>query len=95
MDREQQIKTISAPSWEKGLRTKVKEVLAGLNDLGVDASPVTFVVQDITVHMALASPRDVILEIAEGLYSLRLPVAWLTETAPAAPAVPAATSSRK
>jgi hypothetical protein len=79
MTREQQITIISAPAWETALRTKIKDVLAGLDKLGVNASPVTFLVQDITVHMALASPRDVIIEIAEGLYSLRLPIAWLTQ----------------
>jgi hypothetical protein len=78
VDRDQQIKIISAPAWETALRTKIKEVLAGLDELGVDASPVTFAVQNIAVHMAVASSRDVIIEIAEGLYSLRLPIAWLT-----------------
>jgi hypothetical protein len=78
MTRDEQIKIITAAAWEKALRAKVREVLAGLDELGVDASPVTFVVQGITVHMAGQPPHDVILEIAEGVYSLRLPVAWVT-----------------
>jgi hypothetical protein len=78
MTRDEQIKAISAPSWETELRAKARDVLAGLDQMGVNASPVTFAVQGITVHMARNSTSEVAIEIADGLYALRLPVAWLT-----------------
>lgn len=77
MDTAQQIATISAPAFETALRDKARETLATLDSLELQASPVTFTVSDIPVELRRGT-TNATLVIAGGMYSLRLPLAWLT-----------------
>jgi hypothetical protein len=59
------------------MRAKAKDVLATLNTLAVQASPITFTVQGIPVGFSWGA-ADAVFDIHSGIYTLRMPLAWVT-----------------
>lgn len=76
MDATQQ-QTIAAPTWETAMRAKAREAITTLQQIDVEASPISFDVNGIDVELAWGA-NDARLSIAGGGYQLRLPLAWLT-----------------
>jgi hypothetical protein len=68
---------VAQPAWETALRTKARDVLATLNTLAVQASPITFTVQGVRVGFSWGT-NDAVFDINDGMYTLRIPLPWVT-----------------
>lgn len=68
---------IAQPAWETAMRTKARDTVLALNTMAVQASPITFVVQGINVQFSWGD-NDARLAIGDGLYSLKMPLSWIT-----------------
>jgi hypothetical protein len=76
-----QQQTIATPTFETALRAKAKEIIDTMGALEVQANPLRFDVQDIPVELSWAD-NDARLSVADGAYTLRVPVGWLASGPP-------------
>jgi hypothetical protein len=76
-----QQQTIAAPAFETALRAKAKEIIDTMGQLDVQASPITFGVQDIPIELAWGD-NDARVSVANGAYQWRVPLSWLTAGPP-------------
>jgi hypothetical protein len=68
---------VAQPAWETALRAKARETLSALTTMAVQASPVTFLVEKVPVEFSWDA-RDAMFDINAGMYTLQLPLSWIT-----------------
>lgn len=68
---------IAQPAWETALRTKARDTLSTLTTLAIQASPISFTVQNIPVGFSWGT-SDAVFDINDGMYTLRMPLSWIT-----------------
>lgn len=79
MDAQQTIATVSPPAFEAAMRQKAKDILSTLANLEVEASPVNFTVDDVTIAMTWGS-ETIEFNIGE-VFNITLPLPWITDSA--------------